>query len=161
MIEMLIYITLVAGILITATSFAWSIIDSRTKAHAAQEIQQNGRLIINKIVNETRSALNINAPVIGASGSQLSLESSDGATDPIIFNLTGQDLTIQRGAGSAINLNSDRVLVTGLVFENLSLFNNKSRDVNLTLTLEHLNPDNRQSWEYSETFRATIELRGI
>jgi len=159
LIEILIYIVLVASILIAATSFAWNIINSRTKAFAVQEVEQNSRFIMEKIIQATQQATDITLPVVGGTGGQLELVMKDALEDPTIFTLDGNTLKMSQGAGSLINLNSDNALVTGLDFVNVSTVNGKTKNIRVLLTIEHYNPDNRQEWQFSDSFTTTIELR--
>ena len=159
LIELLIYIALVTGILIAATSFAWNIINSRTKAFAIQEVEQNGRFIMEKIIQASYSATDITSPTRGNSASQLELVQKDLTYNPTIFTLVNGAVQMRQGAGELINVSSDRIRATDLSFKNMSSANDKTKNVEVTLTLEHLNPDNRQEWEFSDDFTVTIELR--
>ena len=159
LIELLVYISLVVGILITATTFAWNIINSRTKAFAIQEVEQNGRFIMEKITQTTYSATDITSPTPGNSANQLELVLKDLTYDPTVFTVVNNTIQMSEGAGGFINLSSDRVRVTDLIFRNMSSANGKTKNVEVTFTLEHLNPDNRQEWQFSDNFKATIELR--
>lgn len=155
----MVYIAIVAGILVAATSFAWTIINSRTKAFAVQEVEQNGRFIMEKISQVVRTASDITAPARGASGSRLELVTQNPSTDPTVFNLSNGELTLQEGAGAPVYMHSSVVAVTGLTFMNRSAANGKTHNVEVQLTIEHRNPGDRQEWEYSGTFSSTIELR--
>ena len=159
LIEILIYITLVAGILITATSFAWNVINSRTKAFAVQEVEQNGRFIMEKIIQSVNQANDITAPAIGLTDSQLELAMKDVLEDPTVFTLDGNTLKMSQAGGLQIELNSSNALVTRLDFTNFSTANNKTKNIKVELTIEHINPENRQEWNYVDSFNTTIELR--
>jgi type II secretory pathway pseudopilin PulG len=159
LIEVLIYITLVAGILITATSFAWNVINSRTKAFAVQEVEQNGRFIMEKIASMIREANVVSYPAAGGSDDNLQLEMDDSGTLVNTFRLDNEVIQLQEDVGSFIDLSSGNVLVTNLVFSNVSTPDNRTRNVKVNLTLEHINPENRQEWNYVDNFNTTIELR--
>lgn len=158
LIELMVYIALIAGILLGATGVAWSVINSRTKAHVVQEVQQNGRFIIEKITQSAHAANSINTPTRGNSGSTLSLQMQDGALDPIIITTSGNNITRSVAGGTAVQLNSDSVTVSTFSATNQSSANGKTRNVDISLTLEHINPNNQQEWDYSETFSTSIEL---
>ncbi len=159
LLELVIYLTLVVGILVTATTFAWNIINSRTKAFAIQEVQQNGRFIMDKFTQTVRSAQDITVPVTGASGDTLELVMRDVSKDPIIFSLSGGILSMSAGGGTTYDLHSSAITVSALQFTNVSSVDDASRNVQVQVTLEHKNPENRSEREFSETFRTTIELR--
>lgn len=159
LIEVMIYVVLVSGILIGATSFAISIINNRTKSFAIQEVEQNSRFMLEKITQAVRSARNIAAPAIGATDTTLELVISDGAKNPIIFALNGSSLSMTQGAGPTLDLHSGNVEVSNLTFTNLSLPNGKTRNLLVSFILSHRNPSGRQEWAFTDSFETTIELR--
>lgn len=55
LIELIIYIAIVAVILVLASGFAWNIIQSDTKAACYREVQQNGRFAMEKITRALRA----------------------------------------------------------------------------------------------------------
>ena len=152
-------ITLVVGILVTATTFAWSIINSRTKAFAVQEVQQNGRFILEKITQAAHSARDITTPLIGSPGNSLELVMNDVVQDPIIFSVNGGMLSMSEGGAADRALHSNAVTISSISFTNMSLANGKSKNVKITITVENKNPENRIERAFSETFTTTIELR--
>ena len=159
LIELLIYIALVSGILIVATTFAWNVINSRTKAFAVQEVQQNGRFIMEKITRAAQGAIDINSPAIGESGNLLNLVMEDSQQDPVIFEVSGGRLRMSQAGGAFIEISSNRVMITNIEFKNLSTPDGRTRNIKVNLTLEHLNPDNRPEWQFSDIFSTAIELR--
>lgn len=159
LLELTIYITLVVGILVTATTFAWSIVNSRTKAFSVQEVQQNGRFIMEKITQAAHSASDITTPLIGIPGDSLELVMNDVAQDPIIFSVSGGILSMSEGGAAGIALHSNAVTVSNVSFTNMSLASGKSKNVQISLTVDNKNPESRTERDFSEIFTTTIELR--
>lgn len=54
LIEILIYVSIVAIVLVLATGFAWNIIHGNAKASAHREVQQNGRFSMERIIRAIR-----------------------------------------------------------------------------------------------------------
>lgn len=158
LIELAIYITLVAAVLVMATSFAWNIINSRTKAFAVQEVEQNGRYIIEKFSQAVRQANDITTPVISTSGTTLTLVMKSAPVNPTVLNVSGTQLMYKEGAGASVALNSAAVKVTSLSFTNISSANGKTKHVRLQFTLETVNPSGRNEWEYKNDFDTSVEL---
>lgn len=161
LVELMIYIALVAGILIAATSFAWSIINSRTKAFAIQEVEQNGRVIMERLTQEIHQATQITSPALGVGDSSLVLVMRDNQNDPTTFALDTNRIVMTQGGNPTLPLSSDQVIVTDLQFINYSTPNGKTNNVKIILQLDHLNPDNRQEWQATGDFTTTVELRDI
>ncbi|XOU94295.1 MAG: PilW family protein [Candidatus Kerfeldbacteria bacterium] len=159
MIETLVYLALVSGILLAATSFAWNIINNRTKAFSIQEVEQNGRFITQKIAGVIKEANAITFPLVGNTASNLDLEMNDGGTQTISINLNGDDLEWQEDAGPTVLLNSNQVRITSMDFVNMSSTNNRTQNIKLVMIIEHVNPAGRTEYEFTEDFETTIELR--
>jgi prepilin-type N-terminal cleavage/methylation domain-containing protein len=159
LIELLVYLTLVSGILVTATTFAWNIINSRTKAFAIQEVEQNGRLMMDRIVQEIHQAQKVEAPAIGDKSDSLSLNMRAASEDPVVFSLYNARLYVSHGAAAPVALSTDDVMVTSLVFRNIGTADGTTSSVEVELVLEHRNPDRRQEWQADETFTTAVTLR--
>jgi type II secretory pathway pseudopilin PulG len=158
LIELSIYITLVAAVLVMATSFAWNIINSRTKAFAVQEVEQNGRYIIEKFSQTVRQANDLTTPAISASGTTLTLAMKGSTVSTVVLNVNGTQLLYKEGSGPSIALNSSAVKVTSLNFTNISSANGKTKHVRLQFTLETINPSGRNEWEFKNDFETSVEL---
>ncbi|GEM_PF-1930298 len=159
LIELVVYLALVSGILVTATSFAWNIINSRTKAFAVQEVAQNGRFISERLVQVVHQAMKIVEPQPGESSERLLLTMRESADDPTKFIFSDGRLFMARGDGEPLVMNSDQVFVKSLRFVNLSPSNAKSQNLKIIIELEHVNPENRQEWRAAEIFTTAVELR--
>jgi len=159
LVELMIYITMVAGILIVATSFAWNVINNRTKSFAIQEVEENGRFIMDKITRTAQGAQSITLPLAGATGSAMDLIIESAPVTTADFILNSEHLQMSDNGGPYLNLNSNNVRVTSLEFKNLSSTDGRTKNIKIILSLEHVNPENRQEWKYSNSFETTIELR--
>lgn len=159
LIEALVYIALVSGILLAATSFAWNIVNTRTSAFSAQEVEQNGRFIMQKISQVMREANQINSPAIGLSSNSVEVEMNDAGTETIILSQNDKNIEYQYNSDPAVELNSDLVEISNLEFTNLSSTSGSTRNIGISFTLSHINPANRQEWSYIQDYSTTIELR--
>lgn len=160
LIETLIYGLLVSGMILITTLFSISISEGNQRARAYQEVQQNARLAMERIVQEVRAAsdLNVGASTFGSGSGVLSLAHSDAAKNPTVFDVSNNVLRIKQGTGAAIALTSDLVRVTSLIFTNLSV-SNRTKNIGITLTVEHLNPENDNIYAASTTIRASATIR--
>lgn len=59
----------------------------------------------------------INSPAPNTSGATLSIDKNGYSSNPIVFALSGDDLTIKKSSAATVNLNSDRAVVTNLNFD--------------------------------------------
>jgi len=158
LIELTIYIAMVVGLLLVATSFAWNIINSRSKAFTVQEVEQNGRLIMEKFSQAARQATDITMPAVGASGTSVSFTMKESAKSPTVFMVSGNNITFKEGSGAAIQLNADAVQIQSGSFSNMSTANGRTKQARFILTIKHTNPTGMNQWKYSDTFETSVEL---
>lgn len=159
MIETIVYLTLVSGILLAATSFAWNIINNRTKAFTTQEVEQNGRFIMQKMSQLFKEANQINIPAIGVTGNIIELELDDGGTEVLTISQVGSNIVYQYNLDPSIELNSELVEINNLEFTNFSTISGSSRNIGVSFEISHINPLNRPEWSYTQNYTTTIELR--
>ncbi|MBZ9572524.1 hypothetical protein KJA15_04285 [Patescibacteria group bacterium] len=157
LIEFIIYISIVVGILVLMTGFLWNIIFGNIKETSYQEVQQNGRFVLTKIIQEIKKATGINNPLPGELANSLSLAMSDSNFDPTIFDLFQGKLRIAQGIGNSYELTTDRVIVTDLRFTNLS-YENTPGTIRIEMTIEHSNPANLIEYQASTNLKSTVSL---
>lgn len=165
LIEMIIYIAIVTGVLVMASSFAWNIINNKSKSQAVREVQENGRFIMEKLTQGIRAAYNVTT----VTNTSLTLSMKDANLNPIVtevfyldlvnnsLKFTQSNLTYCTPAVPCV-LNSNQVKITNLKFTNLSS-GNKTQNIKINLTIEHINPDQRPEWQASTNLESTVELR--
>ncbi len=160
LIETLIYGLIVSGMILISILFSLSISDGSQRARAYQEVQQNARMAMDRIVQEIRAAddLNASGSVFGANPGTLSLAHSDPGKNPTIFDVSGEKLRISQGGSATTTLTSDLVRVTNLTFTNLSV-SNRTKNIYISLTVEHVNPGNDSVYAASTTVRASATIR--
>lgn len=106
--------------LVLMTGFFWNIIFGNIKELAFQEVQQNGRFALTKIIRETKKAIEIDSPSPGSSSDSLILVMADSSSDPTVFEAVDGNLMMSQGKEGPYQLTSDQVIVSSLQFTNLS-----------------------------------------
>ena len=158
MIEFLIYIALVGIILSVSGGIGLNVLNTSTKVSSITEVSQNARFAIGEIESKVSKAVGINTPSAGTTSTTLSLQMSDSAVNPTIFDLSNGILRIKEGAGSVIPITSDEVSVSSLNFANYS-YANTAGTVSISLTIAHINPENKQEYNVEETFNTTVNIQ--
>ncbi len=157
LIELLIYLGIVAGILVVAGAFTWSIIKGSAKGACVREVQQNGRLAMEVITREIKAASGINSPLAGESAETLSLIMSDSGLNPTIFELSNDQILLSQGVDGPYTLTTDQVLVSNLDFTNLS-YADTSGTVRIEMTLDYNNLGSQTAYEASIDLSTTVSL---
>ena len=160
LIETLIYGLLVSGMILISIIFSLEVSEGSQRARAYQEVQHNARMAVARIVQEIRAANDLNASdsIFGTSSGRLSLAHDDAGNNPTIFDVSGEALRISRAGVATTTLTSDLVRVTGLTFTNLSV-SNRTKNIRISLTVEHLNPDNISIYAASTTMESSAVIR--
>jgi prepilin-type N-terminal cleavage/methylation domain-containing protein len=158
LIEMLLYLAILS-VVVLAFSAALSLsFTSRIKANTIAEVEQQGDQTMNLITQNIRNAASITAPAAGILASSLTLTEYVAGNSPTVFDQSGNTMRITEGAVSPINITSNRVIVSGLSFQNLSRPSTPGI-IQIKFTLTHINPSNRGEYTYSKTFTSSASLR--
>ncbi len=158
LVEMLLYSVTVSFVMFGIVAFLTLSLENRVENTVIYEVEQQGNYVMNLIMQTIRNAENVTAPTSGSSGSSLTLDVFDVGVDPTVFSLSGTTLQVTEAGGGAVDLTSDQIEASSLSFEHLSNgFDHSS--VRIEFTLTHINPINRQEWDYAKTFTTTASLR--
>jgi type II secretory pathway pseudopilin PulG len=159
LVEIIIYFGLVSIILILIIGFSLNIFESTNKNNVYREIQQNGRFIMQKIDSAIKSASELNHPSsLGESSDYLSLATQNSETDPIIIELSSEDIFITKGEQDSYQLNSSQTKITNLEFLNISYPDNPGT-IKTSLTISYNNISEKNEYQASLDFSLTTNLR--
>ncbi len=158
LVEIVLYMAIFMGILITASSIYNTAIQSRAKSQTISEVEQQGAQAIQLMTQTIRDATAINSPSTGASATSLSVNVVSGANSPTIFDLSAGQLRIKEGVATAVPLNNTRVTASSLIFYNQSRASTKGI-ISFQFTLTHVNPSSLQEYTYSKVFYGSASLR--
>lgn len=157
LIETIIYIAIVSLIMTSLIPFAWNVIEGGVKSSTEQEVFGNARYISEQIKYQIRNAIGINS----VSATQISLITSNSITNPTIIGLSGTNLTMQQGVGSAINLNSQNATMSGVAFTPYTSADNKTKNIQFVFTVNasYAGAGSRQELNESTTVEGDAEVR--
>jgi len=158
LVEMLLYLAILSVVVLAFSSFLSLSYTSRVKAAVIAEVEQQGSQTMSLITQNIRNSVSVTAPSAGVSASSLTLTEYTGSNSPTIFDQSVNTLRITEGVTAAVNLTSNRVIVSNLSFRNLSRPSTPGA-VQVKFTLTHINPSNRGEYIYSKNFTSTASLR--
>lgn len=152
LIEVLMYVGIVALISTTLIQFALTAITNSTKSSTQEEVSSVGRAISRRIQSEIRNATDI----VSISSTQISLSSSN----PTVIAYTGGNVTIQQGAGSPVNLNSANTTIPTFSFTDYSSTDGKTKHIRFEFTIQaSYGSSTKQEYTDSLSFDSSAELR--
>lgn len=160
LIELIIYVALVAIFTSGTIIFAWDIIYGGAKSGVQREISQNLRLISKRLEYEIRNSSAINT----VSASDLCLASTIPARNPTRFYVVSGAFHLAWGGNTSdctnmtndLPLTSNQVEISGLTFVNRS---NGSTTLNIDYAFTLSSNGVRQEWQNSQSYFGSTELR--
>jgi hypothetical protein len=161
-IELLLYMAILAFFLLALVTFAINIIQGGSKNSNESRTYADARYLSERIKYEVRNASdiqiansNFGVNLATTPGSKLTLTAAI-PNNPTVFDVSTGRARITLGAASAVELNSNKVNVTDLTFTNYSGTNTKN--INFTLTVQSTVPSMGNIKE-TTTLRSSVELR--
>jgi type II secretory pathway pseudopilin PulG len=158
LVELLLYISISATVLLVVVSLLALVIKGQIKNQAITEVEQQGGVIMDIITANIRNADSVISPGAGEASDSLVLAMPDTDRDPVIFDSYNRTIRITEGQGDPVPLSNSRVLVSDLNFANLAPEDIPS-SVRIEFTLEHINPEGRYEYEYKKTFTGSATVR--
>ncbi len=158
LVELLLYVALLSIIVFSVGIFLNLLLQSRAKNQVIAEVEQQGVLAVQRIVQVARNSTLVNTPAVGTSGSTFSVNVPAGSLSPTVFTLSGGKITMQEGVGSAVDLTNSLVSVTSLTFSNVSRSSTPGT-VRIQFTISYINNSGRSEFDYSKIFDSDASLR--
>jgi type II secretory pathway pseudopilin PulG len=156
LIELILYVGITSFVLTAVVLFLALMLETQTKNRTIMEVNQQGTQIVQIINQAIHNAVNINSPALGLSGDRLSLGMNDSLKDPTIFEVNSDTLWMDEGTNSYALTNS-KVSIVNLIFKNRSKSSTPGI-ISFEFTLSHVNPDNREEFDYTKTFSSSASL---
>lgn len=162
LIETLIYIAIIGVVLTGFVGYSINISNSREKAYVVEEVQSNARIALELISQKIRMADSVNtgSSTFDSDPGVLSLAMDAGSINPTIFDLNTDDgiLRIKEGASSAVNITSDEVNFTNLVFTDQTGTSGRG-NIKIEITVEFNTDAEGQAYSYTKSLETSVSLR--
>lgn len=157
-VELLLYVAIAGFLLLSASLFLSTLLESRIKNQTIAEVEGQGLAVLQTLTQAIRNADTINSPSSGASASVLSINTIVSGNNPTVLDLASGALRIKEGSALAVALTNTRVAVSALTFQNLSRAATPGT-IRVQFTLTAVNPSGRNEYSFSKTFTASATLR--
>lgn len=137
LIEVLIYSALIAMIISGSLIAVYQIIEGSNSIQNKIITEQEANFLISKIRWAFTGATAINFPANGASSSTLSINKANYSENPIVFDLSSNNLRIKKGAGNPEILNNQNVAINNLIFEHLAANGSGPEGLKINITVNN------------------------
>ena len=154
LIELILYVALVAIFITSAVLFSLDLIYGREKSHQQQIVQQNVRIALGRITYEIERANDIQS----VNSNQIVLDNGGGSTTTI--ELSGENVQITTGGQGPYNLTSNQVSVDALNFGEFSSPTNDSKNINVSSSLRQVQAAVSGQLTAQTSAQVGIELKG-
>jgi hypothetical protein len=151
LIELILYMTLVAGFVTGAVLFAWDVVYGREKFNQQQIVEETSKLALGRISYEIRRAKNIQSLTLG----QLILD--NGGSTTTVASSSGR-VVITSGGSGPYTLTSNQVTVTDLSFTNITPTNNNSKNIKVSLSTRQVSDIQSGQISAQTTMSQSVEL---
>lgn len=158
LIELLLYVATVSLFVFAIGSLYVLILQSRVKNQVIAEVEQQGLQVMQIITQTIRNGTAINSPTQTQSAASVSVNVTDSAKSPTVFDVSSGAVRATEGANSPVSLTSPQVVASSLNIQNLSRTGTPNT-IRISLTLNYANPAGRGEYSYSKTFYASASLR--
>ena len=156
LLELIIYMALVAMMMSYLTPLAWNMILGSKKVVTQQELSTQARFVAERIKQEIRNASGITT----VSASSITLTSTVSAKNPTVIDISSGKIRVKWGTSPAINLNSNDTTVPSLTFTNYSTTaNTTSKHIGFSFTLNTNYGSQRKDYFQTVTIRSSAEVR--
>lgn len=150
LVELLLYMGLLAILLVIMTNLFVSIVELKLESDSTSAIEQDGRFIMSRIIYDINNADSITTPASpGASGGTLVLVNG---SETLTYSLSGSNLQLNSSINGSANLNSSEATISGLSFQRLGPSGGRnSIKINFTVTSVTQRKQGTESKNYSYT----------
>lgn len=152
LIEMLLYVAASSFFLLSITTFFSFVMGTQSKNQITQEVNQQGVLVMERITQTIRGAVDVVTPSYGTSSQILSVSTNASATNPTSVYVTNGMLYIQEGTSTAVAISNSKVLVRNLSFINTSASTTQSGTVRVRFLLSPTSSSTLQEFLYEKEF---------
>ncbi|MDD4409256.1 MAG: hypothetical protein PHW52_01225 [Candidatus Pacebacteria bacterium] len=158
MIEIMFYLA-ISAIIFLASFFVVNFINQvKVKNQAVAEVEYQGNIIMDKMLQSVRTSQGVNTPIVGASDTSLSISMSDSSKNPTVYSFSGNNITIKEGASSTTNLGNSNIAFSSGTFTNDSASADYD-SIKVSFTITYVNPSGKSEYNYSRTFYGTASTR--
>ena len=167
LVELIVYVAISSIVFITAINVGWDLILAQTNTIGKRDIYMNARLIMNQLQTNIREADDFT--IIDSDFDTLNLDYPGTTKDIVIDTYTtlvtigGEEITIRRlrfkeGILDAVNLTTDKTNITDFSLTELTR-GSENKNIDLSLTLEKVNPGNNPNFDADITLNTSLSLR--
>ena len=157
MVEITLYIAILSTLLFAIISIIFLTYQYDFSNDQIIIIDRNAQVIEDQLRSSVIDAQSITSPSLTQSSSMVVLQSQNLSSNPTTIELIANDLVITKGTSTAEQINSNRVLVSNVIFTHIGTPERSGLQYQFSLASEQV--DSSIANAYSSTYQGIIWLR--
>lgn len=160
LIEILLYLSLLAIMIVAISAFMSLSLQSRIKGQTIGEVEQSSTQAMDIMIDSIRSAKTITAPTRGNNSSSLNLV-MPGVSQTVDLRLNSGKIEMQKNGGGYSAITFDKLTITSLVFANTtsSASIGALGSVKVSFRSDYINSSGRNEYTFGKNFQGAASLR--
>lgn len=158
LLELLIYVAILAGLMVVVTDAFTSLSKGRGQSQAKSEVNTAIRFATEKIRQDLKGASVVTTPILGTASSTLNLTAS---STVIIYDVLAGQLRRKEGAASPVAVTGSNIVASTPTFTRLENYNTflvaTTTAIQVAMTMSY--NSSSTDWRYSDSIRTTVTLR--
>ncbi|MDD3646960.1 MAG: hypothetical protein PHS44_00460 [Candidatus Dojkabacteria bacterium] len=157
LIEIVIYVGIVATVLTTVVLFLVNIIKGTSMSNAIQEVQHNISFTSSKVELDIEEASSIDFvnSVLDSDNGKIVINKAEGT---VTYEVQDGVLTRLIESAAIADVTSSKVYVTQFRIENRS-FEGESGNIEIYITINHKNPASQKALDVTRTYKTSLSVR--
>lgn len=159
LVEMVLYVSICSLFLLVLSTFLTYLLGARIRSQTIAEVNQQGFQVMHRLTSTIRNGRSIEVPGLGSSSSTLAVTTGVPLVDPTMFYASSGVMTIREASNNPVPLTNSRVVLSNLVFQNVSSSSSSDKIIRISFTLSHINLGGREEYTFIKNFSGSATLR--
>lgn len=155
LIEIMLYVTIASGFLITLVFFFFTLLEGRVKNNVILNVSNQGTQAMQVMMQQVRNADSITSPSIGTSNNSLVIVDD---TVTYTFSVVNDSIEMSSTGGGSVALTNGEVAITDFIVTNYSLADSEGI-AQVQFTVSGSSTSARQEFIYTKDFISSASIR--
>lgn len=159
-VELILYVAIVAGLLVGVGGVSMNMFESKAKGLAVGEVSFAASRALSVIEEAVRGAQSITLPLIGNASTSVTLATASPSSNPTVIRSSGDNIEMIIGTNPPVLLFPSALRVSNVQFQNVSYPGPfRQGSVRVSFTVDAGTNMLTQSYRFSSSFASTATIR--
>ena len=158
LIELLLYAGIVA-IMTTAISGLLALsLQARVKNQVVESVESGAAIAMNDMLGTIRNGDGVTLTTDGNGDAIVTIATTNGGTNPIIFQLNSGVLTKKIGSAAAVAITSSNIALDNFAASDATPTGETAQSISLSFDVQYVNQNPRQEYHYSSSYSGFAQM---